>query len=257
MISKNDILKILFENNIDTINRDTHIKGLSIEFEDDKFIIKKEDKVVYKNKISNYEANYYSQRKFILDVLNSFIVFAIELVDIDSYETRFLEKECIKINNDNSYKLILGNDSTIYTPHDYIKVDIENLVPNLNKGNVRKIYNKFKNTIFEKISKEIEKNVDKNKFSVICYSDEQYNIFLFYVNPITYKNPITIDFIDCVDYYIKLYNSKNIDIDRIRYEIEYYPARLFYSPITNKEFDETLKTVENIVEKYLNSTVKI
>ena len=166
-------IKELLKENIKTLNNDTHIYGLSIEFKGDEFIVLDKDKnVIFKDLLKNYDLDYISQKRFILNVASKIVGWIKVLDDLDySIINKLVDtKNCINV---------LGSGAVFenYYITKYIKKDVD----------------KFIIDVIHKIRKKLDK--DKIRV-VICFKDDDNSKIKIYVDGITSLKDFVLYYID-------------------------------------------------------------
>ena len=204
------MIKDLLKENIIELRKNTHLNVSTINFKGDEFIVlDKDKKIILKDKILNYDVDFESQKKFILDVIkniSSFIVIP-DIIDFISCSDIFMKIDYRYYSN------VLG-DGDILKNAEYIRVnyDIDN----------HDEYNYF----IDDVINMIKEKLDENKIRVVAYSDSYQEGF--YVDGV-------IEMYDTCLYYIE---------DNYK---EYSVIDLYYSNATKKEIEEAVKFIKDLV----------
>lgn len=227
-MTRTEALKELLKENLRELDRNTYIDGLVIDFKDDEFIVSNEDtKIIFKDKLSNYDLDFESQKRFVLKIADKSAGFVEVLEDVD--RSGFFEN-LIEVD-DEYYFDVLGRGD-IYKGN-YIEIDCAEIGSN-----------DLCNLFVEYVTQEIKDHLDKNKIRVILYSDKYGYETGFYVNGVINEDQIYIGFIEDPFCLKHLENAKNID------EVIGYDAiTLYYSLTSKKEVNDAVEFVKNLTHQ--------
>ena len=211
---KIEVLKELLKINLEVLGHNTSISGLTIDFKGDEFLVLDENKnVVFKDSLKNYDLDFESQKKFILDVANSVTSFVEVLENVN-------KDDLIRVDNEYFYSVIGKGD--IYKKDNYINI---NKLDN-EKDNVFLCF--IVDIVSDIILDGIKNNLDENKIRVILYSGKYGCEGGFYVGGVINDNDTYVYFIED--------NVKKCNI-----------VDLFYSNATTKEVEGAVKFIKELL----------
>ena len=221
-MKKIEIIKKLLVENINSLNRDTSICKLSIGFKDNTFYVVNhcDNEVILTGDVLNYDVNFNSQKKFILDVVNSVASFVDVLEDID-WDEYF--KNLINVNGVNYIEVIGFGD--IFR-NNFIKLELNDEDINFQRR-------------FKKLERMIENGLDNNKIRVVYCKKENG----FYVGKNIYESKVFVTFIEDT---VALDNIKEVDDDVTSDET----ITLYYSLTSEKELKEAIKFIKNVMKNF-------
>ena len=200
-------VKRLLKDNVDEINMNTCINELSIEFKDDEFYVKKNNEIVFEDKISNYNISYESQKKFITEIVyNTTTIFMFVPDKISA-----IKEDIIIVDNINCFDVLGYGD--IY----------DNILIKINFDKISK--NHDNDTIVKNIIEEIKGNLNENKIRAVYCKDKEG----FFVNGIIEEDKIEINY---------------IEEKKLNYKSE--KVTLFYMLTTIDEITAAIKFVKNL-----------
>ena len=226
-MTRNEALKELFEENLYIMFCNTYLDDFSIEFKNDEFtVLNRKNKIVLKDKLSNYDLGFESQKKFILNIVKKVARWVEVIEDLDDkYFENLIETDGCRFIN------VLGGGD-IYLNAKYV----EKVFSNLDLSN-KKDFEKYNNQINYYID-EIVNKLEKYDIEVVMYGFNR-NDIRFYVDGFIYKNEIYINFIK---------NPEKLKgIDDIDDLITYKNITLYYSLATEKEIKKAIKFIEKLI----------
>ena len=234
-MTRNEALKELLKENVFNLIRYCHLKNINGGFKDDEIIIvDKNGKTIFKDKILNYDLDFESQKRFILDIMEKISSFVVVLEDLEDIE-------CFKnlIEIDDIYHFDVLGKGDIYKTATRISKNFNKMYEDcLKKFNDEECINKIDSLIDGYIEK-IKNNLDGNKVRVVMY---YYDLseFGFYVDSIINIDMVYLKFVDDLD---ELESSNKID------EIaSCSPITLYYSLLENvKEADKAAKFIRKLI----------
>ena len=216
-------------------------------------MVNKENKVVLKDKLSNYDLDYESQKKFILNIAEKVTQWYEVLEDLD----REYFRELIKVDNNYYYFDILGYGD-IFKSAEYIKINIDDIVTDkigfLDEygDEIYDIYNDYRSMMYDYIENEIKSNLDEDKIRVVYYNDGYNYIESFYVDGTIKEDETYVCYIDDPDEINELKEG-----EKLSSITSYEEITLYYSLTTKEEIDNAVKFIKDLIEIYAEELVEI
>ena len=253
-MTKIEALKYLFEENIYELNRNTYLKDISIEFKGDEFTVtNKENKVVLKDKLSNYDLDFESQKRFILNIAEKVTQWFEVLEDLD----REYFRDLIKVDNNYYYFDILGYGD-IFKSAEYIEINIEEpIIDEIGyiadySEDIRETYDFYYELMYTNLINDIKSNLDEDKIRVVYYNDGYKFIEGFYVDGTIKEDETYVCYIDDPDEINELKEG-----EKLSSITSYEEITLYYSLTTKEEIDNAVKFIKDLIEIYAEELVGI
>ena len=272
-MTKIEALKELLKINLEELCYNTSINGLTIEFKDDEFIILDKDKnVIFKDLLKNYDLDYISQKRFILNVADSVTSFVDVLEDIED-KRRYFE-DLIRVDNEYYFDVVGSGD--IYESATYIDIDMDNIYENCKEDCIRycedfhreifedcdeyediedceefqKIYGEYcSDCIGDTINyyiEEIKNNFDWKGVRVVLYEDDYMFNVGFYVSAEIHEDETYVCFIDYDGCLEDLENVK--EVEELKDLTDYETITLYYSLMDDeKEAEKAVKFIKELI----------
>lgn len=236
-MTKLNALKKLLKKNMENLIFNTRIPLLSIEFKGKKFtILDYNEKVIFDDKILNYDATFKSQKEFILKLASKFTTFVKVAEELD----KDYLKDLIKI--DEVYYTNVTSSGDIYKTSKYIDIDVEDLYEEYTED--RYYDGSWEDYFYDTIDAYVEEIINKFKnkgVRIVSYCDFKSEKAGFYVSANIYKDKICVTYVDNLK---KLEGSSSIDEI-----VNYKNITLYYSLIKDKkEADEAVKIIKELVK---------
>ena len=231
-MTKRKALKELLKINLDELNDCLKSKlkiKFRIKFKGDEFtVLNKKGEIVLKDKLSNYDLDFESQKEFVFNIIKKLFIW-IKRKDLD----KDYFKNTIEIDN-KYYSDILGEG--IILKNNYIKMEFEdNLKPIDHMCYIK--------DDVEQIIIDIMENLDKNKIRVVLYSDDYGYEVGFYVDRIIHECILYIGYIKDIDILNDIKYIKDVfDI------AEYDKFIVYYSFTTKEEIKKAVEFVKKLVK---------
>jgi len=243
------MLKELLKENIKELKDNTCLNISKIDFKDDEVIVlNRNDKVIFKDLIKNYDTTFESQKRFMLNVADkatSFLEVLEDLLEWIDEDLEDVEEFTFNhfINVDNVYYFDVIGKGDIYEDDTFISIDIDKLYEEYKKNEyyyislhnfikINENYRSFRKYIKDKLNyyiKEIKNKFKDKGVRVVAYHYDYYKIG-FYVRAEMHKDGVCIN-------YIK--NSKNI----------YDGMTLYYSSIEDeKEANKVIEFIRKLIK---------
>ena len=251
-MTKTEALKELLKYNLNKLAKNTSIGDLSINFVTvDKFMVLNKDKeVVFTDNLSNYDVDFESQKKFVLDVAESVAMTAMILEDLRPEDKNILENYLDSY--DKNYIEITGY-GPIHTsaPHRFY-IEFKNFVMTL-EDDYYEICKEFKNLMLDTFIWKIKNKVNRNKVRVFLHFNEnKCNGFIIFVDSIMDKDVLPIGYINDIKKLEKIDNLKNPKFFVYPNEnvLKHKLITLFYSVANVEELEKATDVIREAVYEY-------
>ena len=255
-MTKTEALKELLKINLDKLIRNTRIEDLTIKFISDKefTISNKDNKIVFKDTLNNYDVDFESQKKFILNVAESVASIAMILEDLRPKDEKFLDVY-VNLNYD-EYIDVLGYGPMYSPSYKIVCITFVNVVLSF-EDNIHEICKEFKKIMLDALINKIRDKIDGNKIRVIISSNKRCDGIKFCINKIMDEDTICVGYIEKLKKLKELKVLKNPKIPDYLKTLKYENITLHYSITTNEEVYKATKTIEEYADEYESLFVKI
>ena len=243
-MTKIEALKELFKINLEKLKRYIYIDGLSIVFNEDSFIVMNDDKVVFKNKLSNYDLTYYGQIKFILNIIENIAPIAMIWEELRSVDECFLDN-CIFTDIENFIEI--EGEGYINDPFYTIEIDLKRFSLSNNKK-ICDIYKKYKNELLSR-KYELKEGLKKDSFKIYLYADDKQHRLIIYIDKKMQDSLMCMGFVKDLKKFEDTNNPENLIVNNVRCTLDYEIITLFYTLTTDKELEEAYEIVQKNLEK--------
>lgn len=222
MVSKIEIVKKLLKENLEELNKNTSIDGLTIDFENNKFYVyDKNNKNVLKGDLTEIDTDFESQKEFVLNVANKIYAFAKDYNEIDCEDFEKL------IEPDNElYYDILGWGDIYKSRSNFINLKLD-----------KSEFEYGDDSFVDCCIYEIKEYLNEEKIRVILYYDEYKRKAGFYVDGMIFEDCINLAFIEDPDDIERLEKSDEIDENLIQRDM----LSLYYKLHINKSVKKFIK----------------
>ena len=253
---KTEALKELLKINLDKLIKNTRIEDLTIKFVNDNeiAILNKDKKIVFKDSLNNYDLDFDSQKKFILNVAESVTSIAMILEDLRPKDEKFLDAY-FNLNN-NNYIEVLGHGAMYISSRSLVYISFVDL-DLFFEDSKYEICKDFKNIMLDTLIDKIKDKIDGDKIKVIVYSNKKCDGIYFYIDKVMNEDALCIGYIDDLSKLKELKVLKNSKIPNGLNTVKYKNITLYYSITTNEEVYKATKTIEEYADEYESLFVKI
>ena len=239
-MTKIEALKELFKINLEKLKRYTHIKELSIAFDEDGFVvINNNNEIVLKNNFSNYDLSHNGQIKFVLDIVGSVASLPIIEEEPLSEEDYYIDDEELYTNN----IIKIEGSGYLFDPSYGIDIDLKPFLSLNGDKKICEIYEKYKKELIFK-KNILKKDLEFGKFLMYLVTNNKQHNFTVCIGKNMYNRPMCLGFVKELKKIEDPNNPENLIIDNVRCVLDYEILYLYYSLTTDEELKEAVETVK-------------